>query len=851
MKRRSTRRHRKGIFLVWATFLIIPIMAFVAMAIDLGVVMTARSQCQNAADVAAMAGARTLNGDAASNFNYANASPNAITAASTNEVLTSAVEPDQVQVDVGTYTYNEVAKKFEAQIPGEPDEPYTLVRTRVDYSGEYRFARVLGMTSFNTTATATAVHRPRDVCVVLDFSGSMRFDTLLGIQPNPGTSTGGVQGRHLGSNNPEAVFPEFGHYADTASAALQNPNAITDWEGRTFGSANWTVDTNSGPEFMSDFFPDLTPAPDSYSTDPAGDIPLRANKNNASNFAETASQVIYNNTSGTQRDDDWETGGYDEYAEAFSGYTLGPRYWGKTFWIWPPDPRPGMDWRGRFFKYPGTSTPIDDNTRLYDSSGNWKAPSSTTYAIDYDSILDWIKNVGPNPFPSQLIVGGIVYYTEIPDSLNSINTSSALPTYSENPTSQSHRNERFWKDYIDHVLGVQQGNVHPQSSSGQGYSVVTHYTGYGHDYAWQNGGASIRITGKPSAGATYGDPPASMDYRDNPRRPKLHFWFGPMTLVDFMGNYGAGQYGRFWWPGTCHEAPTWQCKLGIQAALLDMKQNHPNDFLSLIFFSAPMYSPGEPDTRMRFNRVRAPMGQDYDRLINSLWYPLHYLDTGEEISPYDTAVEKRIREAPFAAGSTCYPMGLMLAYNQFSSASDLRSYNDTPGAPYGDAGGLGRVGASKLLIFESDGLVTTRAFAAFTNNGAHNSYYNVRAPDEFPSNSGSDPTTQTYDIVGRICALESDSPPGYSTERKPVLVHCLAFGTIFEPDSTNPEKQEALDRLQMMQFIGGQAGGEQVTASTPLPDYKRITGTASARIAKLKKAFSQIMQGGIQVSLIE
>jgi hypothetical protein len=245
------------------------------------------------------------------------------------------------------------------------------------------------------------------------------------------------------------------------------------------------------------------------------------------------------------------------------------------------------------------------------------------------------------------------------------------------------------------------------------------------------------------------------------------------------------------------------------------------------------------------------MGQDYDRMINSLWYHLAYLDTGDEVSPYETDQSKAMREAPMASGSTCYPMGLMLAYNQFSSAPVLRTYNTTAGAPVGDAGGLGRAGASKLLIFETDGLVNSRASAAFTDNGKYHSYYNVRAPNEFPSDSGSDPTTQTYSIVDRICALNTASPPGYSTPRKPVIIHCLAFGTLFEPASSSPETDDALERLQMMQFKGGQAGGEQPTASTPLPDYKRIIGTADERIARLKEAFSRIMQDGVQVSLIE
>ncbi len=77
-------------------------------------------------------------------------------------------------------------------------------------------------------------------------------------------------------------------------------------------------------------------------------------------------------------------------------------------------------------------------------------------------------------------------------------------------------------------------------------------------------------------------------------RPLLSFWFGPMTMIDFLGNYNLwySGYGNdcshyCWWPGTCHEAPLYACKLGIQAALSDIQNNHPNDLVSLIMFSVP------------------------------------------------------------------------------------------------------------------------------------------------------------------------------------------------------------------------------------------------------------------------
>ena len=32
-----------------------------------------------------------------------------------------------------------------------------------------------------------------------------------------------------------------------------------------------------------------------------------------------------------------------------------------------------------------------------------------------------------------------------------------------------------------------------------------------------------------------------MSYTDNPQRPRTHFWFGPMTMVDFMGTYNLNR----------------------------------------------------------------------------------------------------------------------------------------------------------------------------------------------------------------------------------------------------------------------------------------------------------------------
>ena len=47
------------------------------------------------------------------------------------------------------------------------------------------------------------------------------------------------------------------------------------------------------------------------------------------------------------------------------------------------------------------------------------------------------------------------------------------------------------------------------------------------------------------------------------------------------------------------------------------------------------------------------------------------------------------------------------------------------------------------------------------------------------------------------------------------------------------------------------AGGASPDGTTAIEPYKVITGTAEERIDKLRQALERIMQGGVQVALIE
>lgn len=846
---RQSNSKRRGAILVLLTLSLVVICGFTALAIDIGIVAVARSQCQNAADAGAMAGSRTFNGSSTSN--YASAEPNIRLATNSNYVLGQAITDSMVLIRLGTYSYNTAQQKFIAALPQDmpplpapqvpvpvylptdqrPYKPaaenFTAAEVTVSRQIPTFFGRIFGIQSMNPRATSISVHRPRDVSIILDFSGSMRFDSMLGI-PHSGPRTM--------SNNPDTVYPVFGHYSDTATAALRNSAAWTTIGDNTFGASNITVETPAGPPIVRDFYKHTAgqavqyafdPASDSYATTPDGDNFLKTNLNTGASYAKTVNEIL--NT--TSRHALFEASGYQHVTGSpYKGYTIGPRYWGKSFFVWPPDPLPANDWRRRFFFKSDGVTPLDDNTLLWDSStGNWKPPRSSStnnnYRINYNAILQWLKINGNNPFPNKMRSGRVLYYDSMPDSID-INT---FPP--------ANANERFWKDYIDYVLGVQQ-------NSGSGttpvYQTITTYTGYGDDYTW----GTVQITAKPT-----GTTPPYMNYNDNPKRPRLHFWFGPMTMVDFLGNYnmyGAANTANpawlkhWWWPGTCHEAPTWSLKVGIQSSLKDIEFNHPNDWVTLMYFSTPVYDSGNNNSN-RFNRVREPLGRNYTRMIDRLWFHPYTIENPTvELNPYDYT---NFLEAPHAKGGTCPVMGFMQTYNQYSNHPSLTTYAPAP-APAGQAGGLGRRGAQKLIILETDGMANTAAAAGFSNNGAYNSYYQIRYPGETPDSSG-DVTAQCYAVVDKIVAMEASA--GYSTTRKPVLIHCIGFGTIFEPGVTSTQTADALEFLQTIQF----KGKTQVNLTDALPTYKRITGTAQQRIDKMQQAFSAIMQDGVQVTLIQ
>lgn len=1009
MVRRQKNVRRVGAIVPLMALVITALLGMTALAVDLGMIAIARNQCQNAADAAAMAAARSLNGNTASSNNSGPAQTAGTAVGNLNKVLGQA--PASVNVTIGDYYYDTASQAFKISPSslGVAGDNYTLAQATVTYQPKAFFSVIWGLSSFNTTATATAAHRPRDVAIIQDFSTSMRFQSYMGMNNNNGSWTNASSGapRQV-SMNQDTNVPAFGHYSAAPSGFLKYVQNIGVSTGETAGNCNFTIATGDGPEIVSDYSGSATafgtspqawpvgtwPAPSTLGATPNGDVPQRINRNTTgAAYAKTVSDIT---GSSTNFDWQWELDGYAAYRNGavnpalnnqtdysngsvqFFGYTQGPGYWGKTFFLWPPDPRvpwdpaywgsatniksyvgnmvklmtggtidptaatgnarallapvagtanttnswPGTggtawtsgnlatflttatgsgglgltagagnqyyerifrlfnrgqpggpaptytnnatfpaDWRARFFFNNDGVTPLRDNSKMWSSTGNMLEPrtSSTNnnYRINYTAVLDWVNNTGPVVFPNQLRLGGIKYYDAIPSSIN-------LPPANDN--------EHYWQELIDLTLGTYytsgSGST-PVYYSGNVIDNNSCYLGYQQDFTWGTAASSAPPFGTSPSYSTFTPPSASagqyMSYLDNPCRGSTKYWFGPQMAADMMANpmFGINMHS-----GTAHEAPTFQTKLGIQGAINDIQINHPNDNVAIIFFSTP-------DVYYQYPRV--PLGKNYYNMINVQFFSPKVISTGQEITPYSGGGSD-IKDVPRANGGTCYEFPLMLAHNQFSGNSSLVSY--TANAASGTAGGLGRLGGTKLLIFETDGMINTGcAHGNFTSSTSGSSYWGIRITDanvnsswesgytpstygSFPSTPGTMNATQyprsisvgtgasggAEQIVQQMVADVANG--GLSTQRKPVLIHCLAFGILFDPANNNTHAPTALQLLHNFESLGSVQPTSGGATPTSIDSNKIIYGNYTTRITKLQAAFQTIMQDAVQVTLI-
>jgi Flp pilus assembly protein TadG len=815
-----TGKHlRRGTVLPLFALLLVAILGFVAMAVDVGVLAIGITQCQNAADNAAMAGVRALNGNTGTNTSSATAT--AQSAAAANQILSVSVNTSDVTPSAGYLHYNSSTQAFVPTVgaPASPDN-YNLMQVVVSPTRSGFFSKALGLSSFNLSATATAAYRPRDVAIVIDFSGSMNNETDLW---NCESYLGGDLNT---PNNTDSTFPQWGVYSPSfsPSATLQ----CTSSSDPLVGLCNITTSVSGVPAIVNDFYSNnrgstaasaFTKVTAATNTTPLGDTYLTTTRDTTTTPGRTLAEITGSTSLTNTYNKNFATKGYKYFTnKTFNGYTEGPGYWGKTFFIWPPDALAANDWRKKFFYVGSASTPVSNNLALYDSGGNWQTPTTGGYTINYKAILAWIVS-SPNPFPAQLRSGNILFYSSIPTDVP-----ASAYSYSQLNSAISNADQRFWKEYIDFALGVWRdpyGNTQAPGSS---------TCSYGPDFACGDG-TGVSITG-PDSSTKYGGTTAFMAPTDNPLRPRHRFWFGPMTMIQYMLDTGLIS-------GTSHDVSMVAAKLGIAGAITDIQNNHPNDMVSLIYYGRPSYA-GDPTSVGVFDNPQVTLGRSYTSMLNALWYPAN--STSADVRPWDTNGQNAPRAHGDYCSNTATSYGLMLAYNQLSGNAALQTSG---------LGGYGRKGAQRLVILETDGMANVATTAAVTNGGAYQSYYNIGTGNSY-SVSGSDPAADAIAAATTICGLDSTTNnglPGYSTSSKPVIIQCIAFGALFQPTADSSYSSPAISMLQSISTIGNSTFPS--SASDPTNGYKWCIGTLSQRQTKLQQAFTTIMDSSVPIVLVK
>ncbi len=984
----ATAPVRKGTVIPLLAICSVALFGFVALAIDLGMLIVARSECQNAADAAALAGARVLDNRYPSQSDpdtYDNrrleAEANARAVVVANQFLNQKFTFVRVtRARAGLYDYQPEGEKFRSIFPdSKPSgKSWTAMEVVVDGEQPAYFAHVLGISSLPTSARAVAAHRPRDIALVIDLSGSMQFSSVMHWEPGTAGSNDVVHG----SLNPDPDYPRFGHYSRYANYQITSPvkslvtnsnpssrpnplrmiGAFIGATGEVFAPNNHTIETPGGPPLVRDFLfnpiggsvtsrdflknafhlwepPIVSPGhpasltPPTYNwngydandeTNQSGSVPAPPgfaeqsntqaqyvgdrsprkrgvidpsgtnwDPSNTNGAARHAIDLLFTNSNVTPQprtipnsrsaiangnrteggtdwsnfyDDGWERNGYDLDLPSYiannysyqtlrssnptQGYSMGPGYWGKTFFIWPPDPRWGggagavrpdqpssqqpirdvnnnwiADWRRRFFlrgNGPDTGSaagylhfdPQIDNDANASGVQNINqallrtgpghvlrdavVAGQRTYRINYRAVLAWLKS-GPQVLPPNLRAGRILYYSSIPDHVDDYATDD---------------DQKFWRNYIDFVLGYT-GNI---SSYDARYSLAGVES-----IPWPEGSA-IQIGPTTNYDPDDSSPlPANpkpwMNLSDNPNRPRMHFWFGPATMLGFITTRVPN---RNWLPGNSHEAQNWQLKAGLQSAIEDIKNNHPNDYVGLVAFGYPHYTV-----------PRVAVGQNWRKLQNALFFPRSLLDemtTREdlELRPYNAGFGPALTgNLPNANGQTDPNTGLALAFNA------LRGPN---------VGGNGRRGAAKFVIFESDGV--PNAFQGFSISGAGaNSSYYYDGTGAVRSNGHPEVTQRAFDVANQFRLLVDEG--GHSLPSHPARIYPIAFGDLFS--SQSPFRASALQFLSTLAYLGQTSGGP----SAPLPTSQIITGSYSERIANIRNTYERILQSGVQVTLVE
>ncbi len=174
---RHSRHSRRGAMMVLIAICLPIFLIMAAFAVDVAYMQLTRSELQTATDAAARAGAKTLS----LTQSEVAAEASAREAASRNRVAGDPLLVANSQIVFGNGSQASPTSRFTFR-PGGPDLnalQVTGLRTNGSAAGPVGLllGRVMGVTEFQPRHVATSTQLDRDICLVVDRSGSMMWDT--------------------------------------------------------------------------------------------------------------------------------------------------------------------------------------------------------------------------------------------------------------------------------------------------------------------------------------------------------------------------------------------------------------------------------------------------------------------------------------------------------------------------------------------------------------------------------------------------------------------------------------------------------------------------------------------------
>jgi hypothetical protein len=239
-QRAGEKQSRRGATLVLAAFLMVLMLGMVAFAVDCGYMVLVRSQLQGAVDSAAMAASAVMG----------STQTNPVSTAQQFAAYHNAGgrQVNLADGDIENGVWNSTSRTF---TPTTQVGNALRITARMDANhgggqAPLFFGRVLGRDGFDAQAQAIAMGNPRDICFVVDLSGSMNNDTEPAWAPACMTSLNASYST-ISNNMMQQVFTDFGYgtYPGT-----------TQWIGQPVGvsqnnNAYANLTANGGPLTLS------------------------------------------------------------------------------------------------------------------------------------------------------------------------------------------------------------------------------------------------------------------------------------------------------------------------------------------------------------------------------------------------------------------------------------------------------------------------------------------------------------------------------------------------------------------------------------------------------------------------